>query len=90
MCIRDRYKEESHQALGGNFIETMLQDVRFAFRLLRKSPGFASTAILTLALAIGANAVVFCVLNALVLRPLDVPQADSLYGICLLYTSRCV
>jgi predicted permease len=76
-----KYKEESHQALGGNFIETMLQDVRFAFRLLRKSPGFASTAILTLALAIGANAVVFCVLNALVLRPLDVPQADSLYGI---------
>ena len=76
-----KYREESHQALGGNFIETLLQDVRFAFRLLRKSPGFATTAILTLALAIGANAVVFGVLNALVLRPLDLPQADSLYGI---------
>ena len=76
-----KYREESHQALGGNFIETLLRDVRFAFRLLRKSPGFATTAILTLALAIGANAVVFCVLNALVLRPLDLPQADSLYGI---------
>jgi predicted permease len=74
-----KYREQSHEALGGNFIETLLQDVRFAFRLLRKSPGFASTAILTLALAIGANAVVFCVLNAFLLRPLAVAHPDSLY-----------
>jgi predicted permease len=77
----ERYREESHEALGGNFIETSMQDVRIAFRVLRKSPGFAATAILTLALAIGANAVVFGVLNALILRPLNVPQAESLYGI---------
>jgi predicted permease len=76
-----RFREECHEALGGNFIETFLQDVRFSLRLLRKSPGFTIAAILTLALAIGANAVVFSVMNALILRPLNVPDAQSLYAI---------
>ena len=76
-----RFKEECQEALGGNFIETALQDVRFSVRVLRKSPGFAIAAVLTLALAIGANAVVFGALNALILRPLNVPRAQSLYAI---------
>jgi predicted permease len=55
-----------------------MQDVRFGLRVLAKSPGFTVVAVLTLALAIGANAVVFSMLNGLVLRPLDVPRARSL------------
>src|SRR4029077_5605000 len=77
----ERFKEESREALGGNFIETLIKDVRFSVRVLRKSRGFTIVAVLTLALAIGANAVAFSVLNALVLRPLNVPQAESLYTI---------
>ena len=56
-----------------------MQDVRFSLRVLRKSPGFAIAAVLTLALAIGANAVVFAVLNGFILRPLNVPRTESLY-----------
>lgn len=57
----------------------MLADLKLALRQLAKSPGFAATAIVTLALGIGANAVVFSVLNALVLRPVNVPHAQNLY-----------
>jgi predicted permease len=78
---RERFKEECNEALGGSFIEGMINDLRYAWRMLRKSPGFTTAAVLTLAVAIGANAVVFAVLNAFLLRPLNVPQQKSLYAI---------
>jgi len=62
-------------------MSTLLQDLRFALRMLRKSPGFTAMAVVTLAMAIGANAVVFSVMNALILRPVNVPRAESLYTI---------
>jgi predicted permease len=77
----DRVAEECRDARGISVIETLAKDLRFAIRMLRKSPGFTAVAVMTLALSIGANAVVFGVLNALVLRPLNVPRSESLYGI---------
>ena len=76
----EKFKDESYEALGGNFLDTLQQDVRFAIRMLRKSPSFTALAILTLALAIGANAVVFGLMDGLILRPLNVPQSESLWG----------
>jgi hypothetical protein len=74
-------KQDYRAERGLQLIENLVRDVRFALRMLRKSPGFTAVAVVTLAVAIGANAVVFGVLNALILRPLNVPQAESLWGI---------
>jgi hypothetical protein len=60
---------------------SLLQDLRFALRQLHKSPDSPSLAVLTLAMAIGANAAVLSVMNGLILSRLNVPQAESLYGL---------
>ena len=60
---------------------SLVQDIRYSWRAILKSPGFALAAILTLAMGIGANAVVFSVMNAFLLHPLNLPQADSLFAV---------
>jgi predicted permease len=73
---------EDYRAEGGlPFVETLLMDVRYAFRVLRKSPAFTIVALVTLMLGIGANVVVFAVLNAVLLHPLDVRDPQGLYQV---------
>jgi hypothetical protein len=70
-------KERSISADAALGLESVGRDVMYALRQLRRSPGFAATAVVTLALGIGANIVVFSVLNAVLLHPLDVRDPQS-------------
>lgn len=62
-------------------LESMLQDLRYALRQMRRAPGFTLTAVLTLALGIGANTVIYTLIDSIVLRPLPYPQQDRLMRI---------
>lgn len=64
-----------------HFLETLRRDVRYSLRALRKSPGFAAVAILTLALGIGANTAIFSMVNGILLNSLPYERPDELYAV---------
>ena len=78
-------KEECRESRRAHLIDTFLQDVRYALRTMRRTPGFTAVAIITLALGIGANTAIFSVFNGVLLNPLPFPHAEQLVA---LYESK--
>src|SRR5215469_9449548 len=70
----EQVKEQVREIRAGHLLETVGRDLRFTFRALRKKPGFTAVVTLSLALGTGANAAIFSLVDAIILRPLAVPH----------------
>ena len=84
----EQVKETYRDRRGLPVVETALSDLRFALRLVRRSPGFSAVILITLAIGIGANSVMFSVVNTLLLRPLPYHQPERLTSVQTLNQSR--
>lgn len=74
----DAVKEDCREARGLNLFDELARDLRYSVRSLRKSPGFTATALLTLAVCLGANLTIFAAIDAILMRPLPFPGASRL------------
>lgn len=86
----DNLKEDCREASGLRLFDEIHQDARYAVRLMRKTPGFTATALLTLALCLGANLTIFAVVDSVLLRPLPFPAGDRLVSVYNTYPKAAV
>src|SRR5437588_1384062 len=84
----EQTKEKCRDARKVNWIEDLIQDLRYGLRILRKSPGFTAVAVLSIALGIGANTAIFSVIQALLLRSLPVPNPQELLQVNITINGR--
>src|SRR4029077_19978357 len=78
---QERFREECREAVAGNFLDTLIQDVRFSLRMLAKQPVFAVVAIVTLAIGIGMTTAMLSIVHDVLVRPLPYANSERLYAV---------